>query len=560
MPKTLLLADDSVTIQKVVGITFANEDVELVTVDNGDDALVRARQIKPDLVLADIGMPGLDGYALCSAIRKDPKLANTPVLLLTGTFETYDEQKAQEVGANGHITKPFEAQALVDRVLAMLAKSVAPAPARPAAPVRPLPTPAAPTTNAAPQRPRLEPPPLPGASVTKPASPAKPRASSPFEFDVSPEPTTATKVSAAPLWEAEPELEATDDAPLPRSSFNSPPPIPSKDLPQPRPDATRLFAPDLLGRPASLPEPQNAETPARAKFSFEDLDFEEPTGPHGNQTQIFGESSGPVGAETVLAAPGSSGRFEAESPLADPLYSKTRFLEPEFADPTAPSFDTPLPISAPPLPDLLARDETTEPSQGMADIELSDAVPEMDAERLDDADPFEEPFSANTSAAFEEPEFAGRVHARAESPGASVPTRLTFSDDGAAESADDLTLEPDLVDAEPLPEEPSLEPPAELDAWRGIRESSEPDRRQTAPLPSRARSEERPRAATPVIDSALLSQTLEKVAWEAFGSLSEQVVNEVRKRIEAVVWEVVPQLCERLIREEIERLKADLPE
>src|SRR5258706_15723785 len=62
MPKTLLLADDSVTIQKVVGITFANEDVELVTVDNGDDALVRARQVKPDLVLADIGMPGLTGY------------------------------------------------------------------------------------------------------------------------------------------------------------------------------------------------------------------------------------------------------------------------------------------------------------------------------------------------------------------------------------------------------------------------------------------------------------------------------------------------------------------
>ena len=89
MPKTLLLADDSVTIQKVVGITFANEDVELVTALNGDDALRKARELKPDLVMADIGMPGLDGYELCAAIRAEPELANIPVLLLTGTFETY---------------------------------------------------------------------------------------------------------------------------------------------------------------------------------------------------------------------------------------------------------------------------------------------------------------------------------------------------------------------------------------------------------------------------------------------------------------------------------------
>src|SRR5262245_15615339 len=150
MPKTLLLADDSVTIQKVVGITFANEDVELVTVDNGDDALVKARQVKPDLVLADIGMPGLTGYELCAAIRRDPNLSHVPVLLLTGTFETYDENRAREVGASGHIAKPFEAQALVDRVFQLLAQAkplpaAAPAPApAPQAPARPAAAPAAP--------------------------------------------------------------------------------------------------------------------------------------------------------------------------------------------------------------------------------------------------------------------------------------------------------------------------------------------------------------------------------------------------------------------------------
>src|SRR4029450_3113581 len=123
MPKTLLLADDSVTIQKVVGISFANEDVRIVTVDNGDDAVVRAKEIRPDIVLADVVMPGKSGYDVCAALKSDPALAHIPVLLLTGTFETFDEDRAARVGADGHITKPFEAQALVELVNARLSKS-----------------------------------------------------------------------------------------------------------------------------------------------------------------------------------------------------------------------------------------------------------------------------------------------------------------------------------------------------------------------------------------------------------------------------------------------------
>jgi CheY-like chemotaxis protein len=123
MPKTLLLADDSVTIQKVVGISFANEDVILLTVDNGDDAIHKAREVRPDLVLADVVMPGKNGYEVCATIKADPDIGSTPVMLLTGTFEAFDDARAQEVGADGHITKPFEAQALVDRVNALLSRS-----------------------------------------------------------------------------------------------------------------------------------------------------------------------------------------------------------------------------------------------------------------------------------------------------------------------------------------------------------------------------------------------------------------------------------------------------
>ena len=113
-------SNDSVTIQKVVGISFANEDVELVTVDNGDAAIERAQEVRPDLVLADVVMPGKSGYEVCEALRGDPNLSHVPVLLLTGTFEAFDEERAQAVGSSGHITKPFEAQALVERVTELL--------------------------------------------------------------------------------------------------------------------------------------------------------------------------------------------------------------------------------------------------------------------------------------------------------------------------------------------------------------------------------------------------------------------------------------------------------
>jgi len=116
MSKRLLLADDSITIQKVIGITFANEDYQLDIVDNGTSALEHARAHRPDAVLADVYMPGKNGYELCTAIKQDPQLQGVPVLLLAGTFEPFDEDKATQAGADGWIIKPFESQALIDRV------------------------------------------------------------------------------------------------------------------------------------------------------------------------------------------------------------------------------------------------------------------------------------------------------------------------------------------------------------------------------------------------------------------------------------------------------------
>ncbi len=140
MGTTLLLADDSITIQKVVGIIFANEDYELVVVDNGDSALEKARETKPDVMLVDALMPGKNGYEVCEEVRRDPVLKDMPLLLLVGAFEPFDEDKARKSGADDHITKPFESQSLIDKVKALvdLASSRAvEAPSVPEAPAEP---------------------------------------------------------------------------------------------------------------------------------------------------------------------------------------------------------------------------------------------------------------------------------------------------------------------------------------------------------------------------------------------------------------------------------------
>jgi len=130
MSKKLLLADDSITIQKVIQITFAHEDYELTITDNGDTAMSKAHEIKPDLVMADVYMPGKNGYELASAIKQDPSLQHIPVLLLSGSFEPFDEDKARSCKADAWIQKPFESQVLIDKVAELLS-AAAPVPKAP---------------------------------------------------------------------------------------------------------------------------------------------------------------------------------------------------------------------------------------------------------------------------------------------------------------------------------------------------------------------------------------------------------------------------------------------
>ena len=132
MPKKILLADDSITIQKVVELTFSEGDYQVFAVGNGSQALRKIHEVRPDIALLDVIMPEANGYEVCEKVKGDPATSRIPVLLLTGTFEPFDRNRAQAVGADGHLTKPFESQVLIARVEELIA-TAAPPMAEPAA-------------------------------------------------------------------------------------------------------------------------------------------------------------------------------------------------------------------------------------------------------------------------------------------------------------------------------------------------------------------------------------------------------------------------------------------
>ncbi len=122
MAHKLLLADDSVTIQRVIELTFADEDVDVITVGDGQLAIDRLDTDPPDIVLADVDMPKRDGYEVAAYVKSRPKLAHIPVVLLTGAFEPIDQVRATAAGSNDVLAKPFEPQMVINRVKELLGK------------------------------------------------------------------------------------------------------------------------------------------------------------------------------------------------------------------------------------------------------------------------------------------------------------------------------------------------------------------------------------------------------------------------------------------------------
>ncbi|MEO6051824.1 MAG: response regulator [Pyrinomonadaceae bacterium] len=119
----LLLADDSVTIRKVVELTFADEEIDVSTVADAEAAMQKFVEIQPDIVLVDVGLSETNGYRICEMIKQDEATKHIPVLLLVGSFEPFDQDEAERVEADGFLTKPFHSiRDLVARVWDLLGK------------------------------------------------------------------------------------------------------------------------------------------------------------------------------------------------------------------------------------------------------------------------------------------------------------------------------------------------------------------------------------------------------------------------------------------------------
>ncbi|MFQ5426464.1 MAG: response regulator [Gaiellales bacterium] len=554
MAKTLLLADDSVTIQKVVNISFANEDVTLVTVDNGDDAVERAVETRPDLILADVVMPGKSGYEVCEAIKANPDLAHIPVLLLTGTFEAFDEERAQRVGAAGHVAKPFEAQTLVSKVKQLLAE-------------------------APPSQPALEPvaepaPVAPPEAVTAPSSDDSSGGDSFDFFDddlgelatpaASPDSDQAIGFedsdSAFAFGGGEPAALAWSeplDAPQPDVAAPLAPPPPDRTVailpdepPQggPADDALDALLADAPQESPAAPQevplaepPQEASAPefASEQDGESESDFEDPlspivpvqpaddsfefafqaepaaddslspeSAPDGGLMSIESED---LAQATVLDPNGASGYDVSSSDLGDPLSAGPDFPADAWS-PLSPA--APEPVAA------------AEPMEALLAPALLEPEPEAPADLP--PTPLSEPATAELlPPPLPEPAAAERLPPPMSEPAAAELLPRPLPEPAAADLSPPLIPEPEPFEtARPLSQEAALSTDSLLEA----------------------------------IAPALREQvhdTLEKIAWESFGNVAEKIVSQTVELVEKVAWEVIPQLAETLIKEEIRRMKGE---
>jgi CheY-like chemotaxis protein len=519
MAKTLLLADDSVTIQKVVGISFASEDVTLITVDNGDDAISRAREVRPDAILADVVMPGKNGYEVCEAIKADPELRHIPVMLLTGTFEAYDEERAVRAGASAHVSKPFESQTLVDKVKRLFAQS-----ASPGAPV------AAATA--------------PASAATAPAAvDADDTAGDSFDFfddDLDAANDAGRQDQTAPLESDALDLDAAADA---LSLGDTGPPLAGgAEEPASAAVAERtMFLPEADEQPETL---SNAEqtiaipveempTPAAPKpVNLDETDL--PPLPPMAEPALLGA------AADFLAPDAAAAPVEAQAPAAgaDAITQP----DPPIASGPEASFDSSLGDSL----DLLSptRDgldfdfEVPSPASGDDSALRLDSTDLADATILDPTgasgfDVSSSDLSAAMPPLISEPPSPAPAVAPAEEPWPAEPAAAAPSPPG---------IEPPVAPVPPADTEPASVPTS------APRVASAPAGEPTA--------EDALSAIAPALREQL-HDTLEKIAWESFSDVTEKIVRQAVEKVETIAWEVIPQLAEMLVREEIRRMKGE---
>jgi len=397
MRRKVLLADDSLSIQKMFGLYLDKCGIEVVTTGNGELAVSKLPTVRPDLILADVFMPGRTGYEVCEYVKQHPDFKHIPVLLLTGKFEPYDEKEAKRVRADGHIVKPIAEQEFISIIRTTLERF----PPKPSV-TQPTPTAQSPsvTQPVSPFSPPAErtqvlgstPPPITPAK--EPAEPALPlpqfhlgslESSSdvPPTIKVTPA-IMASLTSRPPIDEGRlPDLEPLTplETPSPSAATNDatdfildlPPPEqvppvltypePPKTLsmPIPRPTFSSLPAPSIgmttaKLNPADLPELLTAATPQPSLEADSLLEIDDAATPIPSPVSPLATTALPTTATNLLATDEGATPLELlpETPASEraPAAAVT---EPAFAEsaalpvPAAPMVTEP-PSSAAPLP------------------------------------------------------------------------------------------------------------------------------------------------------------------------------------------------------------------
>ncbi|MBC7171856.1 MAG: response regulator [Polyangiaceae bacterium] len=267
MAVKILVVDDSATMRKIMEMTFAGESAEVVTVDSADAAIKKATELRPNVVFADSS--GIDGYAVAQAVKSNPALSETAVIVLASQHSAYDEAKGRAAGVDEHVLKPFDSQALLDKVQDVLgrpraraaggaAKSAAAAPVAAPAPVPAAANPSATAPGAAFPRPAM--PSTPGGAA--PGRPAPVASASPLGASTR-KPTVAfgspsipQSPPGAPARPSRPVLELAEDAPSEASRPAAIEPAPPRSPTQPLAASARTSAPVSTGAPLQPARPR----------------------------------------------------------------------------------------------------------------------------------------------------------------------------------------------------------------------------------------------------------------------------------------------------------------
>jgi CheY-like chemotaxis protein len=506
--KKILVADDSVTIQKVIALTFAEEPYDIQSVGSGSDALEKMKQWRPDLVLADVIMPQVNGYELCRAIKENEATKDIPVLLLAGTFEAFDEEEAKAAGANDFITKPFESSELIDKVRALsgdIGAGPEPEPATMTPPEEPV---------TEPEGLPVEDQPIPAAETIQP-----PPASVPSP-DV-PEQPSQRSVSEASVVQAEPDIwDILSEADEGQGDVESAHPAMGRmddkevvdfgsfdvglDRESQRVEEEPFSAP-------SAADDQDSQTPVPAGPSAASMDqgITERSRVEERERDFFGFETEAIELtpdEAVMDEAIEEVTFEIEPPAAQFEPEGTPSPEPaiEFTEPHEGGFEPPVETMASdtftPPPSEPEKEIVTSP---MMDLEPASLVDEFATE-----EPAAPPAPSQTppepSAISDVPSGEGFL------PGESTPFQIPQAEDADMKPSP----EPPKAGQEPVAPAPAVEvpsPPPEADLSRLAADD--------------------PR-------------------------IEELVRKAVEEKVEKIVWEVVPEMSEVLIREAIEKIRS----